>query len=121
MQSSAIIVQSLASGSSGLDSTSGKLLKELAVGIVNAAVLSSVIFIYNLIKGSDQALTYTVSIAMFSVILIASLFGTFIPLALKRVKIDPAVATGPFVTTLNDILGMLIYFTIGTFCYSIFL
>ncbi len=120
MQSSAIIVQSLASGSNTLYSTWGKLFKELAVGVLNAAVLSSVIFTFNFIKGAEQALTFTVSIAMFSVIIIASLFGTFIPLALNRVNIDPAVATGPFVTTLNDIIGMLIYFTIGTFCYSFF-
>ncbi|MCW3805216.1 magnesium transporter [Plebeiibacterium marinum] len=120
MQSSAIIVQSLASGSTGLESTSRKLLKELAVAMVNAGVLSTVIFVFNYFKGASQALTYTVSLAMFSVIMIASLFGTFIPLALKNLKIDPAVATGPFVTTLNDILGMLIYFSIGVVCFSMF-
>ena len=120
MQSSAIIVQSLASGHVSLESTSAKLFKEIAIAVINASVLSGLILAFNIFMGAEKALTYTVSIAMFSVIVAASLFGTFIPLLMKKLKIDPAVATGPFVTTLNDILGMLIYFTIGTICYSIF-
>ncbi|WP_282036170.1 magnesium transporter [Saccharicrinis aurantiacus] len=120
MQSSAIIVQSLASGNMGLETTWGKLLKELAIAFLNASVLAALIFTYNYLIGAHIALTYTVSIAMFSVVIFASLFGTFIPLAMNRIKIDPAVATGPFVTTLNDIIGMFLYLTIGTLCFSIF-
>ncbi len=119
MQSSAIVVQSLASGTMGLESTSAKLLKEIFVAIINASVLSVIIFIYNYIVGADIALTYTVAIAMFSVVVFASLFGTFIPLTMNRLKIDPAVATGPFVTTLNDIIGMFIYLSIGTLCFAL--
>ncbi|MGQ1785945.1 MULTISPECIES: magnesium transporter [unclassified Saccharicrinis] len=121
MQSSAIIVQSIASGHISLESTWIKLLKEISIALINAGVLSGLILLFNIVMGAETALTYTVSIAMFSVIVSASLFGTFIPLLMKKMNIDPAVATGPFVTTLNDIIGMLIYFTIGAICYSTFL
>ncbi|NPA37363.1 MAG: magnesium transporter, partial [Chlorobi bacterium] len=106
IQSSAIVVQSLASGDMGIDTTWKKLLKEFSVAFFNATILSLLIFGYNFMIGSDVALTLTVSVAMFSVVIFASLFGTFIPLLLDRIKIDPAVATGPFITTLNDIIGM---------------
>lgn len=119
IQSSAIVVQSMASGAMGLDTNMGKLLKELSVALLNASVLSLIIFGYNQVIGSEMALTYTVSLALFSVVLFASLFGTFIPIFLKRIGIDPAVATGPFITTLNDIIGMFIYLTIGAFFYNI--
>jgi magnesium transporter len=120
MQSSAIIVQSLASGSIGLESTWSKLAKEISIALLNATLLSLLILTYNTVVDADIALTYTVAGAMFSVVVFASLFGTFIPLLMKRIKIDPAVATGPFVTTLNDIIGMFIYLTIGTVFYQVF-
>jgi len=114
IQSSAIVVQSLASGSASLDTNWKKLLKELGISLLNATILSILIFTYNKVKGADLALTLTVTAAMFSVVVFASLFGTFVPLVLNRLKIDPAVATGPFVTTMNDIIGMFLYLTIAT-------
>ncbi len=120
MQSSAIIVQSLASGSMGLETTWVKLFKEFAIALLNASVLSIILFVYNMFVDAPLALTYTASIALFSVVIFASLLGTFTPLLMKRLNIDPAVATGPFVTTLNDIIGMFIYMTIGTLCYKVF-
>ncbi len=118
IQSSAIVVQSLASGSIGLDTNWKKLMKELGVAFLNASLLSVLIFVYNKLDGADISLTLTVTAAMFSVVVFASLFGTFVPLLLNRLKIDPAVATGPFVTTMNDIIGMFLYLTIGSlfFC-----
>ncbi|MBI9062250.1 MAG: magnesium transporter [Marinilabiliaceae bacterium] len=118
IQSSAIIVQSIASGSMGLEKTWVKLLKELSIAIINATVLSGLIFAYTKFMGLDNALTATVGVAMFSVVVFASLFGTFIPLLLNRLKIDPAVATGPFITTTNDIIGMFIYFSIATMLFT---
>jgi magnesium transporter len=58
-------------------------------------------------------LSLTVSISLLVVIVFAALFGTFVPLALEKYKIDPALATGPFITTVNDVLGLFIYFMIG--------
>jgi magnesium transporter len=60
-----------------------------------------------------------VSTSLFTVILFAAVFGTLIPLLLDRYKIDPALATGPFITTLNDVLGLFIYLTIGILMYGI--
>lgn len=118
IQSSAIVVQSIAAGTTGLDSPFRKLVKEFLVAFLNATVLSVLAFGYNYFLGSPDALTLTVSGAMFSVIIFASVFGALVPLLLDKMKIDPAVATGPFVTTINDIIGMGIYLTIGTFFYS---
>ena len=120
IQSSAIVVQSLASGTMGLENDWRKLLKELLVALLNASILSLLIFGYNYVIGAELALTFTVSAAMFSVVIFASMFGSIIPLLLKRINIDPAVATGPFVTTMNDILGMFIYLTLGTLFFTYF-
>ena len=120
IQSSAIVVQSLASGVKDLETSLTKWFKEISVALLNATVLSFIIFGYNQIIGSDMALTYTVSLALFSVVIFASLFGTLIPLVLNRINIDPAVATGPFITTLNDIIGMFMYLTIGAYFYNLF-
>ncbi len=120
VQSSAIIVQGLANNTLGIGSTYSRLLKELSVATINGLILSALIFVYNYFTSPEFALTLTVSIALFSVIIFASLFGTFIPLLLDRVKIDPALATGPFITTLNDIMGLFIYLMIGRILYGIF-
>ncbi|MBZ4675524.1 MAG: mgtE [Anaerophaga sp.] len=118
IQSSAIVVQSIAAGTMGLDSPVKRILKEFSVAFLNATLLSTLAFAYNSILGSPEALTLTVSGAMFSVVIFASVFGAVVPLFLNKIKIDPAVATGPFVTTLNDIIGMGIYLTIGTYFYQ---
>ncbi len=120
IQSSAIVVQALANGSLGIDTTFTKLMKELAIALLNASILSALIFVYNYYAGAPLALTSTVSVAMFSVVVFASLFGTVVPLVMNQLKFDPAVATGPFVTTLNDIVGMFIYLTIGTLFFTYF-
>jgi len=109
VQSSSIIVQSIASGDLGIDSFGKKLLKELAVSFLNAIILSSLIFTYSYFINGSYALTLSVSIALFIVIVFASLFGTITPLLLNKFKIDPALATGPFITTVNDIMGLMIY------------
>lgn len=113
VQSSALIVQGLANNSLKFDSTFQKILKEVGVALVNGVVLSSIIFIYNYLFGANYSLCFTVSIALFSVIIFAGVLGSLVPLMLHRYKIDPALATGPFITTLNDIIGLLLYFTIG--------
>jgi magnesium transporter len=66
-----------------------------------------------------MGLTFSVSITLFIVMVFASLFGTVIPLVLNKLKIDPAVATGPFITTTNDILGLLIYMTVARMFFEI--
>jgi len=115
IQSAALVVKALANQSALDETLFQKLLKELAVGMVNGIVCSTVILMISLLFQIDFGLCLTASIALFCVIIFASFFGTWIPLTLHRMKIDPALATGPFVTTLNDIFGLIIYFSIGHF------
>jgi magnesium transporter len=120
IQSSSIIVQGLANKTLGLETTVKKLFKELSVAIVTGLFLGLLAFIYNFLTSDSYALTFSVSTALFSVIIFSSLFGTFVPLALNKIKIDPALATGPFITTTNDVTGLFIYFWIGQIFFSHF-
>ena len=113
VQSSSIVVQSLAANNTDLDSISTKLIKEFGVALINAIILSALIMAYTYFFNDSLQLTLSVSIALFSVIIFASIFGTFVPLILDKLKIDPALATGPFITTVNDIMGLLIYLSIA--------
>jgi magnesium transporter len=79
--------------------------------------LSTIIYGIGIVfEGSKLAVV--VSLSLFTVIIFASIFGVLIPLGLKKLKVDPALAIGPFVTTLNDIVGLFIYFTIGVMLYK---
>jgi magnesium transporter len=120
VQSSALIVQALANNTL----TGGiipRLLKELSVGMINGLVCSVLLLGYALLFTPSLALSMTVSVSLLSVILFASVFGAFVPLVLNRLKIDPALATGPFITTTNDIIGLFIYFMIGRLMYGVFI
>ncbi len=120
IQSSSIIVQGLANNSLGLETTSQKLLKELSIALLNGLICSGLVFVYNYAFSDSFAFTITVSTALLTVIVFASLFGTFVPLFLNKFKIDPALATGPFITTTNDVIGLFIYFWIGNMFFSYF-
>ncbi len=117
IQSSAIVVQGLASGDLDFHSVGRKILKELKVGLLNGLVCAAAIFLYNYLFSSSFALTITVSISLFSVIVFATVFGTFVPLMLNKMKIDPAIATGPFITTSNDIIGVFTYMVIANIIF----
>ena len=118
VQSSAIVVQSLARGTDQFGSIFKKIGKEAVVAVINGLALSAVIYGIALIFDSST-LGLVVSLSLFTVILFAAVFGTLIPLILDKYKIDPALATGPFITTLNDVLGLFIYLTIGMIMYGI--
>ncbi len=118
VQSSAIVVQALAKGNIKFENISKKIAKETLVGLINGALLASIIYVIASYFG-DSILGFVVSISLFVVIVFAGIFGTLIPLILNKYKIDPALATGPFVTTLNDVLGLFIYFTVGGLLYHL--
>ncbi len=118
VQSSAIVVQALAKGNIKFENISRKIAKETLVGLLNGAFLASIIYGIATFYG-NSTLGFVVSISLFVVIVFAGIFGTLIPLILNKYKIDPALATGPFVTTLNDVLGLFIYFSVGALLYSI--
>lgn len=113
VQSSAIVLQGLANKSLK-GSLLKRLLKEIVLSLFNGVVLAVLLIIGGiLLLGFDLTFGLTVGISLISVIVIASLIGTFVPIILDKQGIDPAMATGPFITTSNDICGILIYFSIA--------
>ena len=126
-QSSAIVVQGLANGSLELKQAGKHLLKEFFVAMLNAVLIAGLVFLYNLIWPADDDPTkanvtsMAVTISLFAVVLFASVFGTIVPIVLEKLKIDPAIATGPFVTVTNDIVGMLIYMLISSQLINFFI
>lgn len=113
VQSSAIIVQGLANNTlSG--SLFSRLVKEVSLSLLNGLILAVILFLgSHFLLNVEVIIGVIVTIALVSVIIIASLIGTFVPLLLDKFGIDPALATGPFITTSNDICGILIYFSIA--------
>jgi magnesium transporter len=113
VQSSAIVVQGLANNSIN-GSLWNRLLKELSLSLLNGSILAVILILgTHFLLGYEFIIGITVSIALLSVIVVASLIGTFIPIVLDKYGVDPALATGPFITTSNDILGIIIYFSIA--------
>ena len=113
IQSAAIVVQGLSNDSLKMGSIFQQLIKELGLGLLNGIICSLIILVAAFGLGYSIGLSITVSISLLAVTVFAALFGTFIPLTLKKYNIDPALATGPFITTINDVLGLFIYFWIG--------
>ncbi len=114
IQSSSLVVQSLANKSIFDDSLSRRFIKVFLVAILNGIILATfvfgaVVFFYR----SDVAFALVVSIALFSVVLLASFMGTITPIVLDKIGINPALASGPFITTANDLLGLAVYFLVA--------
>ena len=109
IQSSAIIVQGLANNSLKEEDVLSQVFKEAVVALINASTISLIVFIYNFFFLGDRAVTASVSLSLFAVVIFASIFGTIVPMTLDKLKIYPALATGPFITITNDIIGMMIY------------
>jgi magnesium transporter len=117
VQSSAIVVQSLAKGNK-YNSIWSKLGKESLVGLLNGVICS--VFIFGIASFFENiTLGIVVSTALFVVIIFAAMMGSLIPLILDKYKVDPALATGPFITTLNDVIGLFIYFSVGMLLYDL--
>ena len=113
VQSSAIIVQGLVNDDIR-GSVNNRLLKETFLSILNGVILAVILFLFIITWNPDEYLVaLAISISLVIVIIVAGIIGTFIPLFLDKRGIDPAIATGPFITTSNDIFGILIYFYIA--------
>ncbi len=112
VQSSAIIVQGLAN-----DNVKGslfkRLIKEVGLSLINGFVLGILVIIAGFFMDMELRFSFTVAISMMSVIIVAALVGTFVPIILDKRGIDPAIATGPFITTSNDIFGIFLFFYIA--------
>ena len=116
VQASAIVVQGLANGSLDIKNFASQLGKEVLIGLLNATIMSSVVFIYNLITMPGEfAVTISVAVSLFIVVMFATILGTVVPLTLEKLHINPALATGPFIQISNDIVGLIIYVNTSTF------
>lgn len=112
VQSSAIIVQGLAN-----DIVKGslfnRLLKEVGLSLINGVALGSLLLIFGYFLGIETAVSFIIALSMLCVIVVSALVGTFVPIILDKNNIDPAIATGPFITTSNDIFGIFLFFYIA--------
>ena len=112
VQSSAIIVQGLANDEIK-DSINKRLIKETLLSILNGVILALILFLFVFIWKKEINISLALSVSLVAVVIVAGIIGTFIPLFLNKRGIDPAIATGPFITTCNDIFGILIYFMVA--------
>ncbi len=112
VQSSAIIVQGLAN-----DIVKGslfnRLIKEVGLSLINGIALSTLLLVFGYFTGLETSVSLTIALSMLCVIVVSALVGTFVPIILDRNNIDPAIATGPFITTSNDIFGIFLFFYIA--------
>ena len=112
VQSSAIVVQGLANDVIK-GSLISRLIKEVSLTILNGLILSIIIIVFGLIINQSLEMSITISVSMIFVIMVAALIGTSVPILLDKFGIDPAIATGPFITTGNDVIGILLFFYIA--------
>ncbi|WP_266205024.1 magnesium transporter [Pontibacter kalidii] len=119
IQSSSIIIQTLSSNEVIFDNIAQRMLKVFLVALLNALIISILVFSATYLFKSDIRLAVVVSVALFSVVMLASLMGTITPMILDKFGINPAVAAGPFITTANDLLGLTIYFGIAHVLYNL--
>lgn len=114
IQSSSLVVQSLANKSAFDDSLWTRFVKGLIVSIISGLILATFVFgVVVLFYETEVAFALVVSIALFSVVLLSSFMGTFTPIVLDKIGINPALASGPFITTANDLIGLAVYFMVA--------
>ena len=109
VQSSAIVVQGLANDQIK-GSLISRLIKEISLTLLNGIILSLIIIVFGLLINQSLEMSITISVSMILVIIVAALIGTSVPIILEKFGIDPAIATGPFITTGNDVIGILLFF-----------
>ncbi len=115
VQSAAIIVQGLASNNLGHQTMYQRLRKETFVALINGVVCALLVYGISYLISGNPIFSQVLALSLTAVVVFAALFGTIVPLSLNRFKIDPALATGPFITTANDIFGLFIYFSIAKY------
>ena len=121
VQASAIVVQGLANGRLDIKNARRQIGREACVALLNAVAISAVVMLYILItQPGEYAVTFAVSASLFAVVIFATIFGTLVPLTLERLKINPALATGPFIQITNDVVGLLIYVSMSIWMLSLF-
>jgi magnesium transporter len=119
IQSSSIIIQTLSTNTVIFENFAQRMFKLIMVALLNALIISGLVFGFSYLFRQDLKLSTVVSVALFSVVMLASLMGTLTPMVLDKFGINPAVAAGPFITTANDLLGLAIYFGVAHMLYEL--
>lgn len=117
IQSSSLVVQSLARGNADDSFSFARFFKSFVVALINGLVLAVLVFAMNYFFGEDIRIVAVVSTALLCVVVVASFLGTITPLILDRFGVNPAIASGPFITTANDLIGLAIYFSLAYLLY----
>ncbi|MCH5218488.1 MAG: magnesium transporter [Muribaculaceae bacterium] len=121
VQASAIVVQGLANGRLDIIHAGRQIAHEFLVAILNAVVISGTVLGYVLVTQPHKyAISFAVAASLFCVVIFATVFGTLVPLTLEKMKINPALATGPFIQITNDVVGLMIYVGLSTWMLSLF-
>ena len=121
VQASAIVVQGLANGRLEIANAWRQIGREFIVAIMNAVVIAGTVLVYVLFTQPHKyAISFAVAASLFCVVIFATVFGTFVPLTLEKLKINPALATGPFIQITNDVVGLLIYVGMSTWMLNLF-
>ena len=110
VQASAIVVQGLANGRLDIKEAWRQVGRSVLISLLNAVVISVVMFFYCFFtQPGDYAVMWAVSVSLFVIVIFSTVFGTLVPLTLERLKVNPALATGPFIQITNDVVGLMIY------------
>lgn len=120
LQSSTIVVRGLATGQADLINVGTRIFKELRVGLVMGITCGVVVGVIAWIWKNEAVLGLTVGLSMLTAIILAATLGAVVPVVLDKLKADPALASGPFMTMSNDIIGLLIYFALASYLLHAF-
>jgi magnesium transporter len=115
IQSSAIVIRALATDELAVGHIWPRLRREIGVGLITGGVCALILFAVTSFWQTSSRLGIVVGVSLLSVVLVAAAMGTVVPMVLRKLNVDPALATGPFVTTSNDVIGLMIYLHIATF------
>jgi magnesium transporter len=112
-QSATLMVRAIATGDLESGDWMSAMSKEIFVGILMGLAMGGLAFIVGLIYGGESSIAQIIGLSMLCIVLVANLFGALLPFALERINIDPAVASSPLITSIMDVLGLIIYFSIA--------
>lgn len=112
-QSATLMVRAIATGDLKASDWAGALTKEILVGILMGCAMGGLAFLVGWLYGGESTIAQVIGLSMLAIVLVANLFGALLPFALDRIRIDPAVASSPLITSIMDVLGLIIYFSIA--------
>lgn len=112
-QSATLMVRAIATGDLKASDWASALTKEILVGILMGCAMGGLAFLVGWLYGGESTIAQVIGLSMLAIVLVANLFGALLPFALERIHIDPAVASSPLITSIMDVLGLIIYFSIA--------